>query len=136
MILAEGGRAVSVQPQHLGEGLDALRTPTLVARKGGRNLHDRTRVGRVVVPPSQQCHPRWRAQGALLTFEIEANAFLYRMVRSIVGTLTQVGWGQISVADFRAMLEARDHSLIRRVAPAQGLCLMQVNYAAREGVLQ
>jgi tRNA pseudouridine38-40 synthase len=79
---------------------------------------------------------RWKEQGALLTFEIEANAFLYRMVRSIVGTLTQVGWGQISVDDFRAMLEARDHSLIRRVAPAQGLCLMQVNYAAREGVLQ
>jgi tRNA pseudouridine38-40 synthase len=79
---------------------------------------------------------KWEAKGTRLFFDIEANAFLYRMVRSIVGTLTQVGWGQISVDDFRAMLEARDHSLIRRVAPAQGLCLMQVNYAAREGVLQ
>jgi tRNA pseudouridine38-40 synthase len=79
---------------------------------------------------------RWQQQGPLLTFDIEANAFLYRMVRSIVGTLVEVGWGQIPAADFRAMLEARDHSLIRRVAPAQGLCLMQVHYTAHEGVLQ
>jgi len=79
---------------------------------------------------------RWQKQGPLLTFDIEANAYLYRMVRSIVGTLTQVGWGQISVDDFRAMLEARGHSLIRRVAPARGLCLMQVQYAAHGGVLQ
>jgi tRNA pseudouridine38-40 synthase len=93
---------------------------------GGR---DRTSVREVL-------EARWQKQGALLTFDIEANAFLYRMVRSIVGTLAQVGWGQVSVDDFRAMLEARDHSLIRRVAPAQGLCLMQVNYAAHEGVLQ
>jgi tRNA pseudouridine38-40 synthase len=93
---------------------------------GGR---DRTSVREVF-------EARWQEQGALLTFDIEANAFLYRMVRSIVGALTQVGWGHISVEDFGSMLEARDHSLIRRVAPAQGLCLMQVNYAAHEGVLQ
>jgi tRNA pseudouridine38-40 synthase len=93
---------------------------------GGR---DRSAVRKVL-------QARWQEQGSLVTFDIEANAFLYRMVRSIVGTLTQVGWGQISVDDFRAMLGARDHSLIRRVAPAQGLCLMQINYAAHEGVLQ
>ncbi|MGC9333198.1 MAG: tRNA pseudouridine(38-40) synthase TruA [Anaerolineae bacterium] len=79
---------------------------------------------------------RWQRQGLLLTFDIEANAFLYRMVRSIVGTLAQVGWGQISADNFSAMLVARDRSRVKRVAPAHGLCLMQVNYAAHEGVMQ
>jgi tRNA U38,U39,U40 pseudouridine synthase TruA len=40
------------------------------------------------------------------------------------------------VEEFEALLRARDRSLIRQVAPAQGLCLMRVDYAMREGVLQ
>lgn len=77
----------------------------------------------------------WQTQGSLLTFDIEADAFLYRMVRSIVGTLVQVGWGQISPAEFKEMLGARDRGLLRKVAPAQGLILMRVDYATGEGVL-
>jgi tRNA pseudouridine38-40 synthase len=76
----------------------------------------------------------WQAKGPRLTFDIEADAFLYRMVRSIVGTLVKVGWGQISPKEFAAMLQARDRSLVKKVAPAHGLCLMRVEYAAREGV--
>jgi tRNA pseudouridine38-40 synthase len=76
----------------------------------------------------------WRASGARFLFEIEANAFLYRMVRNIVGTLVQVGWGQVSLQEFEAMVRARDRSLVKQVAPAHGLCLMRVDYAAREGV--
>jgi tRNA pseudouridine38-40 synthase len=76
----------------------------------------------------------WRASGARFLFEIEANAFLYRMVRNIVGTLMQVGWGQVSLQEFEAMVRARDRSLVKQVAPAHGLCLMRVDYAAREGV--
>lgn len=72
----------------------------------------------------------WQEEGPVLTFDIEANAFLYRMVRSIVGTLARVGWGDLSVDEFRSMLEAQDRSQIRLVAPAQGLCLVQANYAA------
>lgn len=82
----------------------------------------------------------WQADGPLLTFDIEANAFLYRMVRSIVGTLVRVGRGDLSVGDFRAILEARDRGRIKLVAPPHGLCLMQVNYATvscqEVGVLQ
>jgi tRNA pseudouridine38-40 synthase len=76
----------------------------------------------------------WTAAGARLTFDIEADAFLYRMVRSIVGALVQVGWHEISPDEFKGFLEARDRSLVKLVAPAQGLCLMRVDYAAREGV--
>lgn len=78
----------------------------------------------------------WEERGPVLTFDIEANAFLYRMVRSIVGTLVRVGWRDLAVDEIHSMLEARDRSQIRLVAPAHGLCLMQVNYAACEGVLQ
>jgi tRNA pseudouridine38-40 synthase len=76
----------------------------------------------------------WKEGGSLLTFHLEANAFLFRMVRSIVGTLALVGWNEISVEEFRAILEARDRSRVKRVAPAHGLCLVEVNYAASEGV--
>lgn len=75
-------------------------------------------------------------QRPFIFFEVEANAFLYRMVRSIVGTLVLVGWGQLTEEQFEAALCARDRSQIRQVAPAHGLCLIRVNYARREGVLQ
>lgn len=76
----------------------------------------------------------WQAEGSRIWFDIEANAFLYRMVRSIVGTLVQVGSGQLSTQEFQSNLLARDRSLVRQVAPAHGLCLMRVDYAAHEGV--
>lgn len=76
----------------------------------------------------------WQASGPKLWFDIEANAFLYRMVRSIVGTLVLVGWGQLSPEELESFLVARDRSLVKQVAPAQGLCLMRVDYVAREGV--
>jgi tRNA pseudouridine38-40 synthase len=78
----------------------------------------------------------WQRRGSLLDFDLEANAFLYRMVRSIVGTLHLVGSGQLSPEDFEAILRAQDRSQVRQVAPAQGLCLMQVDYATAGGVLQ
>lgn len=75
----------------------------------------------------------WRQQGAFLTFEIEANAFLYRMVRSLVGMLVLVGWKEISPDRFDEIKKALDRSWVKLVAPAQGLCLVQVDYP--EGVL-
>jgi tRNA pseudouridine38-40 synthase len=78
----------------------------------------------------------WLASGSQLLFDIEANAFLYRMVRSIVGTLVLVGWGQVSSREYKEMLLSRDRSLVKQVAPAHGLCLMRVDYAAHGGVGQ
>jgi tRNA pseudouridine38-40 synthase len=63
-----------------------------------------------------------------LTFHITANAFLYHMVRSLVGSLVLVGSGQLSVDEFEGMLPARDPGLVRLLAPAHGLCLMRVDY--------
>jgi tRNA pseudouridine38-40 synthase len=63
-----------------------------------------------------------------LVFDIEANAFLYRMVRSIVGTLLQVGRNDLSVEAFADRFAAADRSQAGPTAPANGLCLMAVCY--------
>ncbi len=63
------------------------------------------------------------------TFTITANAFLYRMVRSIVGTLVQVGQGRVTAREFREILASCDRSQSGPVAPAHGLTLTSVEYA-------
>jgi tRNA pseudouridine38-40 synthase len=70
----------------------------------------------------------WQSTGWMLHFEIEANAFLRRMVRTIVGTLLAVGKGQRSVESIAEVLAARDRSLAAPPAPACGLCLVEVKY--------
>jgi tRNA U38,U39,U40 pseudouridine synthase TruA len=66
----------------------------------------------------------------LVEFTIEANAFLYRMVRSIVGTLVQVGCGHLTVSEFKSALYGADRALAGPTAVPQGLCLIGVQYAA------
>jgi tRNA pseudouridine38-40 synthase len=73
----------------------------------------------------------WRQDGHLLTFEIEANAFLRRMVRTVVATLLNIGLGGLErqpAAEMGALLEARDRALAAPPAPASGLCLVEVKY--------
>jgi tRNA pseudouridine38-40 synthase len=70
----------------------------------------------------------WTRDAEKLYLDIEANAFLYRMVRSIVGTLLQVGTGELSVEQFASLFAAADRSRAGPTAPAHGLCLMVVKY--------
>jgi len=70
----------------------------------------------------------WSQRDAELNLDIEANAFLYRMVRSIVGTLLQVGAGDLTVAQFQRRFVAADRAQAGPTAPAHGLCLMAVHY--------
>jgi tRNA pseudouridine38-40 synthase len=70
----------------------------------------------------------WSAAGDELTFDIQADAFLYRMVRSLVGALKRVGTGDVAVSAFEDLLQARDRSVCPALAPPQGLCLMEVLY--------
>src|SRR3989338_9817615 len=63
-----------------------------------------------------------------LYFSVEADGFLYNMVRSIVGTLIEVGRGKIAVENVKVILEARNRNLAGPTAPAKGLCLMEVKY--------
>ncbi len=70
----------------------------------------------------------WHLMEGLLLFEIEADAFLYRMVRSIVGMLKQVGAGEISGEEFVTRKNAADRSKCGQTAPAKGLSLVEVRY--------
>jgi tRNA pseudouridine38-40 synthase len=67
-------------------------------------------------------------QDQLIHFDIVANAFLYRMVRNIVGTLLLVGIGKFCPKGFEEILQAEDRRRAGPTAPAHGLCLMRVNY--------
>jgi tRNA pseudouridine38-40 synthase len=72
---------------------------------------------------------RWLAlDDGILRFEIEAKAFCHQMVRSIVGTLVEVGLGQRTPADVGAILRARDRRVAAQLAPPHGLCLWEVRY--------
>jgi tRNA pseudouridine38-40 synthase len=61
--------------------------------------------------------------------EVAANAFLHRMVRSLVGTLTEVGKGRRRAAEMGSILAAGDRSAAGPAAPARGLYLAGVRYA-------
>lgn len=60
------------------------------------------------------------------------NGFLYKMIRNIVGTLIAVAQKSISVNDIPILLKKRDRSLIPTLAPALGLCLMEIEYDINE----
>lgn len=67
-----------------------------------------------------------KRQGARVEIEIEANAFLYRMVRRVVGTLLWVGKGARSVPAFEEIVAKRQRA--GEAVPPQGLCLIAVKY--------
>ena len=72
----------------------------------------------------------WRVETAdTLLFEITANAFLYRMVRNIVGTLLRVGRGELPSDHIQTLIETGDRNAAGPAAPPQGLCLMRIDYA-------
>lgn len=64
----------------------------------------------------------------LLTIEVEADGFLYNMVRSIVGTLVEVGRGERPETWPAEVLAACDRRAAGMTAPAQGLFLVYVEY--------
>jgi tRNA pseudouridine38-40 synthase len=61
-----------------------------------------------------------------LIVEIEANAFLYRMMRRLVGTLLLVGKGKLAPAGIREVLAKKQRA--GQAVPPQGLCLIKVKY--------
>jgi len=66
----------------------------------------------------------------VLRFDIRANAFCHQMVRSITGTLVDVGLGRLTAGEMASILRARDRNRAGQVAPPHGLCLWEVAYGA------
>ena len=70
----------------------------------------------------------WEKSENELVFVIEADRFLHTMVRTLVGTLIDVGRGYFSVLDFVKILKAKDRRKAGPTAPACGLYLVEVKY--------
>lgn len=67
-------------------------------------------------------------KGPMILITCEANGFLRSMVRNITGALLEAGLGKLDADGMRRILDARDRAAAPATAPAQGLCLMRVNY--------
>ena len=69
----------------------------------------------------------WR-EGEEVRLRFASRSFLHRQVRSMTGSLAEVGLGRWAAADLKAALEAKDRKACGPVAPADGLCLIGVEY--------
>jgi tRNA pseudouridine38-40 synthase len=69
-----------------------------------------------------------RREGDEVLLEFASRSFLHRQVRSMTGSLAEVGAGRWTAADLKAALEARDRRACGPVAPAEGLTLTGVGY--------
>ncbi len=67
-------------------------------------------------------------QGPFIHLEIQANGFLYGMVRLLVGTLVEVGSGKRSADNFTDIWVNQRREEVKYSAPAKGLCLLRVGY--------
>ncbi len=67
-------------------------------------------------------------EGDYLLFTVHGTGFLQNMVRIMVGTLLEVGFGRMEPEQVREALEARERQKAGPTAPAQGLCLLSVDY--------
>ena len=70
----------------------------------------------------------WKLDNELLTFYVSANRFLRGMVRTMVGTLLDVGMSRTSLLEFNAIIKSKDRTKAGRAVPAKGLFLSEVIY--------
>ena len=90
-------------------------------RAGGKSFSPRTpscRIKKILISK----------KGDEISFTINADRFLYQMVRTIVGTLVEVGRKKREPKEMAEILESRDRNRAGQTAPAHGLYLLEVNY--------
>ena len=128
-----------------GSAPDPFLHTTTLAHRGGLNVgamneaaghllgeHDFSSFGRL--PDSESSAIRnlfeleVRRTDRLVRIKARANAYIQQMVRSLVGTLVQVGEGKTSPSAMASILEAKDRAAAGPVAPPHGLCLVSVEY--------
>jgi len=112
-------RPLEVEPMQTAAGLLVGRHDFKSFETGGSTREDTVRqIFRLEVAEA----------GRELHFHVEGDGFLYRMVRNLIGTLTEVGRGHRPPEWVAEVLEARDRAAAGPSAPAKGLCLMEVRY--------
>lgn len=76
----------------------------------------------------KQLKTAWDFQPETVAFHISADRFLRNMVRAVVGTLMDIGYGKMSIEEFKQVVAAGDRRLAGASAPASGLTLENVLY--------
>jgi tRNA pseudouridine38-40 synthase len=69
-----------------------------------------------------------KSRGDLIVITVQADGFLYKMVRNIIGVLLEVGTGRLQPGSVPAILKAKDRRFAGMAVPPQGLCLESVEY--------
>lgn len=69
-----------------------------------------------------------KKKGSEIIYTVEANGFLRYMVRTLVGTLLEIGKGKMPPEKIEEIFKEKNRSLMSPTAPAKGLCLMKVKY--------
>jgi tRNA pseudouridine38-40 synthase len=87
-------------------------------RAGSRRSHSWVEV------QAAECY----RSGSFVHIEIQANGFLYGMVRLLVGLLVNVGSGDLSPDSFTQLWQQERREEVKSAAPARGLCLLRVGY--------
>jgi len=84
------------------------------------------------------CHlteAHWDEVGEEFVFTIKSNRFLRNMVRSVTGTLLDVGRGKLDIDGLRQIIEKKDRCAAGTSMPACGLFLTKVDYPLNELIL-
>ena len=94
--------------------------------------HDFSSFGRVPEPDASTVRTLYELHairsGGIVRIRARANAFIHQMVRSLVGTLIEIGEGSRSPDSIPQVLAAHDRAAAGPVAPPHGLCLVAVEY--------
>jgi tRNA pseudouridine38-40 synthase len=107
-----------------GRGSDVLTTVRRVISADivEMNIHTDQPIALTPLGPGEDLDARF------FRFEISGTGFLRHMVRTIVGTLVDIGRGNMEVDDMRAIIASKDRSRTGQTAPPHGLMLWQVKY--------
>jgi tRNA pseudouridine38-40 synthase len=70
----------------------------------------------------------WEKANNQLIFTIKADRFLRNMVRAIVGTMIEIGFGKMDLKEFEEIINAKDRGKAGKSAPAKGLFLTEIEY--------
>jgi tRNA pseudouridine38-40 synthase len=122
------GRAWRVKPRLDAEAMNAA-AQALVGKHDFSTFRDSQCQAKSPVKTLDRLEVR--REGDLVLIEASARSFLHRQVRSMVGSLIEVGSGRWTADDLKAALEAADRSRCGQVAPAHGLYLQRVDYGAK-----
>lgn len=99
---------------------NSSKAATKLKRIGGRKMGTKRRITLCTL----------RRTGYRLVLTVEGDGFLHHMVRNMVGTLLEIGRGQMTIREFRDLFKLCDRNLAGFTAPAHGLVLIRVRYGS------